>query len=74
MKRINFNFLAHYTVSDAFEPFVEAKYVRVNSFGSSQGSFFSFNNTWGPRENYFTDNPFLSDQARTLIRVDVIPA
>ena len=28
LKRYNFNLLAHYTVSDAFEPFVEAKWNR----------------------------------------------
>ena len=68
LKRINFNLLAHYTVSPAFEPFIEAKYVHVTSFGSSSGSFFSFNNTWGPRENYFTDNPFLTSQTRDFLK------
>ena len=29
LKRYNFNLLAHYTFSDAFEPFVEAKWNRV---------------------------------------------
>src|SRR5262245_29321899 len=31
MKRYNFNLLAHYTISDAFEPFLEAKFVRVDT-------------------------------------------
>jgi len=67
VRRYNFNVLGHFTVSDAFEPFIEAKYVRVDAFGSSLGSFFSAG-LWGPREVYSTDNPFLTEQARDFIK------
>jgi outer membrane receptor protein involved in Fe transport len=67
VKRYNFNLLGHFTVSDAFEPFVEAKYVHSKSLGSSFGSFFSIGD-WSPRERYRTDNPFLDPEARDFIR------
>ena len=35
------NLLAHYDISDAFKPFIEAKYVRVDVSGEGQPSFFS---------------------------------
>lgn len=35
------NLLAHYDVSDAFKPFIEAKYVRTDVSGEGQPSFFS---------------------------------
>jgi outer membrane receptor protein involved in Fe transport len=34
LERYNFNLLAHFTVSDAFEPFIEAKYSRTDSSGT----------------------------------------
>ncbi len=40
MERYNFNLLAHYTFSDAFEPFVEAKWNRVNALGYNAGPSF----------------------------------
>jgi outer membrane receptor protein involved in Fe transport len=67
LKRYNFNLLGHFTVSDTFEPFIEAKYVHSKSLGSSFGSFFSVGD-WSPRERYRTDNPFLSAEARSFIR------
>jgi outer membrane receptor protein involved in Fe transport len=39
--RYTANLLAHFDVSDAFRPFVEAKYVRVNASGEGQPSFFT---------------------------------
>jgi outer membrane receptor protein involved in Fe transport len=66
-KRYSFDILAHLALSDAFEPFVEAKYVRIFSSSGSFGSFFS-NGAWGAREAYRTDNPFLQPEARDLIR------
>jgi len=35
------NLLAHYDVSDAFKPFIEAKYVRTDVSGEGQPSFFT---------------------------------
>ena len=66
-KRYGFDILGHLALDDAFEPFVEAKYVRIYSTSGSFGSFFS-NGVWGPRDGFKTDNPFLQPQARDLIR------
>ena len=41
--RYSINFLAHYDVSDAFKPFIEAKYVRVDVAGDGQPTFFPSN-------------------------------
>ena len=67
LERFSFNLLAHWTFSEALEPFLEAKFVRLRSFGSSFGSFFS-NGAWGPRDAYRTDNPFLTPETRSFIR------
>ena len=37
LDRYSANLIAHFDVSDAFVPFVEAKYVRTDSFGSGSG-------------------------------------
>jgi outer membrane receptor protein involved in Fe transport len=39
LKRYAINLLAHYDVSDAFRPFVEAKFVRVNAVQEGQPTF-----------------------------------
>ncbi|UYY58773.1 TonB-dependent receptor domain-containing protein [Sphingomonas sp. S2-65] len=39
LKRYVANFLAHYDVSDAFRPFIEAKFVRVESFNQGTPTF-----------------------------------
>jgi outer membrane receptor protein involved in Fe transport len=69
-ERMNFNFLAHYTFSEAAEVFVEAKYARINTIGSNSGPAFNqgFNQTFGdPRSNFRLDNPFLTADQRTTI-------
>jgi outer membrane receptor protein involved in Fe transport len=66
IERKAINLLAHYTISDAFEPFVEAKYVRVDANQEGQPTF--FNNT------FRVDNPFLSPQARAQIQAVLTPA
>ena len=73
--RYSANLLAHYTISDAFEPFIEAKYVRNDSRGSTSAPFFTaafpyFGGaiTGSPRERFLSTNPYLTDQARDLIR------
>jgi outer membrane receptor protein involved in Fe transport len=72
LERYNINLLAHFDVSDAFRPFIEAKYVHINAIQEGQPSFFQgslaafFANT---DEQYFAipelrcDNPFLTTQA-----------
>ncbi|MGB7420202.1 MAG: TonB-dependent receptor, partial [Erythrobacter sp.] len=51
--------LASFEVSEAFRPFVEAKYVRIDSVQEGQPTFF-FN-------TFSSDNPFLSEQARNTL-------
>ncbi|WP_375397897.1 TonB-dependent receptor domain-containing protein [uncultured Sphingomonas sp.] len=41
LKRFTANLLAHFEISPAFVPFVEAKYVRIRSLQEGQPSFFS---------------------------------
>ena len=67
LDRYSVNLLAHFEVSPAFTPFVEAKYVRSDALSNNSGPFFTLA-TGSPRENFFTTNPFLTDQARNLIR------
>lgn len=63
--RYSVNLLAHYEISPALEPFVEAKFVRSDVRGSQSGPFFTA--TGSPREVFFTQNPFLSTQARQFL-------
>ena len=77
LDRINVNLLAHFDVSPALTPFVEAKFSRTDSSGSggSGPAFFSGTTLGDPlqfftgrnRERFRLDNPFLSAQAHTVI-------
>ena len=69
MQRYNVNLLAHYTVSDAFEPFVELKWNRVDTLGSNASpSFIQGQQTqFDSRERVRLDNPFLTTEQRTTI-------
>ena len=70
LDRYAINFLGRYEISEGLVPFVEAKYVRSEAFGSQSGPFFSQGTTLGDpggRERVRLDNPFLSAQARTLL-------
>lgn len=62
------NLLAHYDVSDAFKPFLEAKYVRTEVSGEGQPSFFSGvpQTLGGPA--FRCNNGFLSGQNITLLQ------
>lgn len=53
------NILASYEVSEAFRPFIEAKYVRIDAIQEGQPTF-NFN-------PFSIDNPFLTDQARQTL-------
>jgi outer membrane receptor protein involved in Fe transport len=69
LKRINLNLLAHFTITDAFEPFIEAKWNRVDALGNNAGPSF-MQGTFNPfdlRERVRLDNPFLSATDRTTI-------
>jgi outer membrane receptor protein involved in Fe transport len=57
--RYAFNVLAHFDVSDAFRPFLEAKYVRVDASGEGQPSFFQ-----GSSINNFSSFPLAGDPRR----------
>jgi outer membrane receptor protein involved in Fe transport len=69
LDRYSFNVIGHYDISDAFVPFVEAKYVQTRSVGTgNSGPAFITGGTLGDtRERPTLDNPFLSDQARATI-------
>ncbi len=69
LKRINLNLLAHFTISDALEPFVEAKWNRIDALGNNAGPSF-MQGTFNPfdlRERIRLDNPYLSAAERTTI-------
>ncbi|WP_157217311.1 TonB-dependent receptor domain-containing protein [Flavisphingomonas formosensis] len=68
VNRYNFNVMGHYDFSDAFKPFFEAKYVRIDSRGSTAGPFFTGLGTLNDaREAFNTANPYLTTQARNTI-------
>ena len=60
--RYAFNVLGHFDVSDAFRPFIEAKYVRVNASGEGQPSFQqgAISSWFGGGSNLRCNNPFLT--------------
>jgi outer membrane receptor protein involved in Fe transport len=77
VNRYAFNALAHYDVSEAFKPFVEAKYVRTDTAGEGQPSFFqgSIPASFGGGSNFSCNNPFLNAQARNaLVNSGATPA
>ena len=82
LKRYVANLIGHYDVSDAFKPFFEAKFVRVESFAQSSGTFNQGGSqgTGAAGETYLGggipiafDNAFLNPQAATTIR-SLLPA
>jgi outer membrane receptor protein involved in Fe transport len=70
LERASLNVFGHLTISEAFEPFIEAKYVRTDSMRYGQPAFFQ-GSTIGAgidlRERPRFDNPFLTDAARAQI-------
>lgn len=65
LDRLNLNMLAHFEVSPAFTPYIEAKYVRVTANQTSTQPTF-VNGRLVP--SFFLDNPYLTPQARDAIR------
>lgn len=65
LERYSANILAHYDFSDAFKPFIEAKYVRIDALQEGQPTF--GNNTFS------INNPFLTDQARATLVANLAP-
>ncbi|WP_447930682.1 TonB-dependent receptor domain-containing protein [Sphingopyxis fribergensis] len=71
--RYSANLLAHYTISDALEPFVEVKYTKTRAQGRSSGpAFVQGSSIDADRERIRLDNPFLSPQMRTLITDQIL--
>ena len=68
LDRYSFNLFGHLELSEAFVPFVEAKYVRTESIRYGSPAFFQGGTTGDPRETVRFDNPFMSDQARTTLQ------
>jgi outer membrane receptor protein involved in Fe transport len=67
LDRYSANLLAHFTVSDAIEPFLEAKYSRTDSLGNASGPFFT-GATGSPREVFRSrSNPYVTPQARGIV-------
>jgi outer membrane receptor protein involved in Fe transport len=64
LDRYTANLLAHFDVSEAFRPFVEAKFVRLFARQEGQATFFqaSFPGFFGAGRGIRCDNPFLTDQ------------
>ena len=69
LDRYSANLVGHFDVSDAFTPFIEAKYVRTESFsqGGSGPAFFTGGTINSAVERPRLDNPFLSAQARATL-------
>jgi len=66
--RATVNLLAHFDVSDAFRPYVEAKYIRVDVTGEGQASFFSSVPATLGGPAFRCNNGFLSAQALTTLQ------
>ncbi len=69
------NVMGHYEFSPAAEFFFEGKFARIESTGSNSGP--AFNQGQGftfldDRSQIRLDNPFLSDQARTIITNELL--
>lgn len=67
--RYSANLIAHFDVSDAFTPFVEAKYVRTDvvGTGNSGPAFYQGFTLDGFYERPRLDNPYLGDAARGTV-------
>lgn len=66
LDRININVIGHFDVSDAFRPYIEAKYVSITANQTSTQPTF-INGRLLP--GFFLDNPFLTAQARSTIQL-----
>lgn len=65
------NLLASFEVSDAFRPYIDAKFVRTEAVQEGQPTFFPGG---GLNTTFSIDNPFLSPQARGLLQASLGPA
>ena len=76
LDRFNASLIAHYTFSNAFEPFLEATYSHTTVFGSGSGgpAFINGGVFADSREGYTLGNPFLTAQARQVITNNILAA
>ncbi|MDK8184879.1 MULTISPECIES: TonB-dependent receptor domain-containing protein [Sphingomonas] len=74
LDRYSANLIGHFTVSDAFVPFIEAKYSRTDSLGqgSSGPAFFTGSTLDAFYERPRLDNPFLSADARATLTAQAL--
>ncbi len=70
VKRYNFNLLAHYDISEAFKPYIEAKFARIDASAEGQPSFFQggFAGFFGGGSNLRCNNGFLTAQALAALQ------
>lgn len=67
------NVLGRFELSEALEPFIEAKYVKTRSFGRSSGpAFVQGSSIDANRERIRLDNPYLSPQMRSLLTSEIL--
>ena len=64
LKRYAINLLSHFDVSDAFKPFIEAKYVRIDALQEGQPSFIQ----GGTLGTFSCSNPFLNAQSLATLQ------
>jgi len=67
--RYAINLIGSYDVSEAFQPYFEAKYVRTESLQEGQPTFSS----GALNPNFSINNPFLTTQARNLLVTSLAP-
>jgi outer membrane receptor protein involved in Fe transport len=67
--RYSANLLGSFQVSDAFRPYIEAKFVRTEAIQEGQPTFSS----GALNPTFSINNPFLTDQARTLLTTSLAP-
>ena len=70
IERYSANLLAHFDVSEAFKPFLEAKYVRVEAVQEGQPSFFSGGPASLGGPDLRCNNGFLSAQALATLQAN----
>jgi outer membrane receptor protein involved in Fe transport len=70
LERYSANLLAHYDVSDAVRPFIEAKFVHIEAIQEGQPSFIQYGPLWmfGAGDWYRCDNPFLKPEDLATIQ------
>lgn len=74
LNRYSANLVGHFEVSDAFVPFIEAKYSRTDSVGqgSSGPAFYTGSTLDALYERPRLDNPYLSANARNTIAAQIL--